>query len=71
MYSGALAACLCALTYGAWLIPIWWLRWPAVIVAGFLAIAGLFVLGATIAGALGLIDPNEGRATCAEDKRPL
>ena len=54
----ALAAFLCALTYGAWLIPIWWLRWPAVIVAGFLAVAGLFVLGAMIAGVLGIVDVN-------------
>jgi hypothetical protein len=67
----ALPAALCAVTYAAWLIPIWWLRWPAVLVAGFLAAAGLFVLGATIAGALGWVDVNEGRATCAEDLPPL
>lgn len=67
----AIAAFLCALTYAAWLIPIGWLRWPAVIVAGFLAAAGLFVVGATIAGALGFIDVNEGTAPCVEDERPL
>ena len=49
------------LTYAAWLIPIGWLRWPAVIVAGFFAAAGLFVLGAMIAAALGFIDVEEGR----------
>ena len=34
-----------AVTYAAWLIPIGWIRWPAVIVAGFFLAAGLFVLG--------------------------
>ena len=67
----ALAAGLCAVTYASWLIPIWWLKWPAVLIAGFLAAAGLFVLGATIAGALGWVDVNEGRTTCAEDLPPL
>ena len=67
----AIAAFLCAVTYAAWLIPIGWLKWPAVIVAGFLAVAGLFVVGATIAGALGWVDVNEGRGTCAEDAPPL
>ena len=70
---GILAMCafLLTLTYAAWLIPIGWLRWPAVIVAGFFAAAGLFVLGGMIAAALGLIDLNEGRKPCAEDKPPL
>jgi len=67
----AIAAFLCGLTYAAWLIPVGWLRWPAVIVTGFLAAAGLFVVGGMIAGALGLIDLNKGRATCAEDEAPL
>lgn len=67
----AIAAFLCALTYAAWLIPIGWLRWPAVIVAGFLAAAGIFVVGCMIAGALGIIDVNAGRATCADDAPPL
>ena len=61
----------CALTYAAWLIPIGWLKWPAVIVAGFVAAAGLFVLGAMIAGILGFIDVNEGRTPCAQDEPPL
>ncbi|HEX6218724.1 MAG TPA: hypothetical protein VFZ35_05565 [Sphingomicrobium sp.] len=68
----ALCAVLLAVTYAAWLIPIGWIRWPAVAVAGFVAAAGLFVLGAMIAAAVGLIDINEGRrATCAEDEPPL
>jgi hypothetical protein len=60
---GILAMCafLVALTYAAWLIPFGWLRWPAVIVAGFFAAAGLFVLGGMIAAALGFIDLEEGR----------
>lgn len=41
----AIALFLCAATYAAWLIPIGWIRWPAVIVAGFLALAGIFVVG--------------------------
>ena len=67
----AMAAFLCAVTYAAWLIPIGWLKWPAVIVAGFFAIAGLVVVGAMIAAALGWIDVDEGRATCADDQPPL
>lgn len=66
----SIAAVLCGLTYAAWLIPHW-IRWPAVVVAGFLAAAGLFVLGAMIAGALGWIDVNEGRTTCLDDAPPL
>ncbi len=68
----AMCAVLLALTYAAWLIPIGWLRWPAVIVAGFVAAAGLFVLGGMIAASLGFIDVNEGRrATCQKDEPPL
>ena len=67
----AMCAFLLALTYAAWLIPIGWLRWPAVIIAGFFAAAGLFVLGGMIAAALGFIDLEEGRKPCAEDKPPL
>ena len=67
----AVCAFLLALTYAAWLIPIGWIRWPAVIVAGFFAAAGLFVLGGMIAAALGFIDLEEGREPCAEDKPPL
>ena len=43
--SSPCAAVLVGLTYAAWLIPIGWIRWPAVIVAGFVAAAGLFVAG--------------------------
>jgi hypothetical protein len=68
----AIAAVLCALTYAAWQIPVWWLKWPAVIVAGFMAAAGTFVVGCMIAGILGFIDIEEGRsATCAQDEPPL
>jgi len=67
----AICTFLLALTYAAWLIPIGWLRWPAVIVAGFIAAAGLFVLALMIAGVTGIIDVNEGRKGCAPDKRPI
>ena len=53
-----LAALLVGLTYAAWLIPIGWIRWPAVIIAGFIACAGLFVFALMIAGALGW-DPDK------------
>jgi hypothetical protein len=55
----AIPAALLALTYAAWLIPIGWIRWPAVIVAGFFLAAGLFVSGLMIAAALGFINVNE------------
>jgi hypothetical protein len=55
----AIPAVLLALTYAAWLIPIGWIRWPAVIVAGFFLAAGLFVSGLMIAAALGFINVNE------------
>lgn len=67
----AICAFLLALTYAAWLIPIGWIRWPAVIVAGFVAAAGLFVLGGMIAAILGFIDVNESRQGCAEDSPPI
>ena len=57
----AIPAVLLALTYAAWMIPIGWIRWPAVIVAGFFLAAGLFVSGLMIAAALGFINVN-GRA---------
>lgn len=63
----AIAAFLVALTYAAWQIPVWWLKWPAVIIAGFVAAAGLFVVGLMILGILGIIDVNEGRKACAEE----
>jgi len=67
----AMCAFLLAVTYAAWQIPIGWLRWPAVLVAGFVAAAGLLVLGAMIAAALGFLDANEGRTACAQDEPPL
>jgi hypothetical protein len=67
----AIAALLVGLTYAAWLIPIGWVRWPAVIIAGFLAAASLFVVGAMIAGALGIVDVNERPRPCHDDAHPL
>jgi hypothetical protein len=67
----AIAAVLIGLTYAAWLIPVGWLRWPAVIVAGFFAAAALFVVGAMIAGALGIVDVNAPTGPCHEDEAPL
>ena len=55
----AIAAFLCAVTYAAWQIPVGWIRWPAVIVAGFIASAGLFVLGLMIGHALGFIKDED------------
>ena len=67
----AIPVVLVGLTYAAWQIPIGWLRWPAVIVAGFFAAAGLFVAVAMIAGALGFIDVDERPGPCPDDKVPL
>lgn len=67
----AIAVLLVGLTYAAWLIPIGWLRWPALVVAGFVAAAGLFVLGAMIAGALGIVDVNATSGPCHDDRAPL
>ena len=66
-----MAAFLGALTYAAWLIPIGWIKWPAVIVAGFFFLSSLIVVYAMIAAAVGWIDPNEGRKPCAPDEPPL
>jgi len=51
----AIPAALIALTWAVWQIPIGWIRWPAVVVVGFVALAGLFVLALAIGHALGLI----------------
>ena len=67
----AMSAFLCGLAYAAWLIPIWWVKWPAVVVAGFFAIAGLIPLIGMIAAALGFLDVNEGRKPCADEQPPL
>jgi hypothetical protein len=40
----AMALGLAALTYAAWLIPIGWIRWPLVIVGGFLTISAFIVV---------------------------
>jgi hypothetical protein len=46
---GAMVAALSGVTYAAWLIPHW-LKWPAVAVAGFFALAAWFVLVAMMFG---------------------
>ena len=66
-----MATALMGLTYAAWLIPIPWLRWPAVAIAGFIAAASLFVVGAMIAGALGPIDDDAPSKPCKDDAAPL
>ena len=44
----AMVAAIAALTYAAWLIPIAWLRWPAVAIGAFFTIAALIVPWAMI-----------------------
>lgn len=67
----AIPVVLIALTYAAWQIPWGWLRWPAVIVAGFFAAAGLFVFVLMVAGELGFIDTDERPGPCQDDAPPL
>jgi hypothetical protein len=67
----AIPVALLGLTYAVWHIPIGWVRWPALIVAGFVAAAALFVLGAMIAGMLGLVDVDAASGPCHEDAPPL
>ena len=67
----AIPVVLVAITYAAWQIPIGWIRWPAVIVAGFVAAAGLFVFFLMIAGALGFIDADERAEPCQDDAPTL
>lgn len=67
----AIPVVLVAITYAAWQIPIGWIRWPAVIVAGFVAAAGLFVFFLMIAGALGFIDADERGEPCQDDAPTL
>jgi hypothetical protein len=55
-----MAAVLLGLTYAAWHIPVAWVRWPAVAIAGFVAAAGVFVFGAMVAGALGWVRTDVG-----------
>lgn len=67
----AIPVVLIALTYAAWQIPWGWLRWPAVIVTGFVAAAGLFVFFLMIAGALGFIGTDDEPEPCKADAPPL
>lgn len=39
-----MVAFFAALTFGAWWIPVGWLRWPAMLVGGFLTAASLLVV---------------------------
>ena len=39
----AMVAAIAGLTYAAWLIPVAWLRWPAVAIGAFFTIAALIV----------------------------
>jgi hypothetical protein len=55
----AIPAVLVALTYAAWQIPIGWIRWPLVVVTGFVASAGLFVLVLALLAAVGIIKVDE------------
>lgn len=57
---GAMVAALSAVTYAAWLIPFGWLKWPAVLVAGFFAAAAWFVLIAMMFGRQ-IMKPEDAR----------
>jgi hypothetical protein len=57
---GAMVGALTGVTYAAWLIPIGWLRWPAVVVAGFFALAAWFVLAAMMFGRR-IMEPGDAR----------
>lgn len=54
-----MAAALVGLTVAAWFIPIGWIRWPLVIISGFVAAAALMVCWLCIGGALGLIKDED------------
>lgn len=51
----AIPLALIALAIAAWNVPIGWVRWPAVVLLGFCAAAGLFVLALLIAHRVGLM----------------
>jgi hypothetical protein len=67
----AIPVVLIGLTYAAWQIPWGWLRWPAVIVTGFVAAAGLFVFFLMIAGAFGFIGVDDEAKPCNDNAPPL
>lgn len=67
----AIPVVLIGLTYAAWQIPWGWLRWPAVIVSGFIAAAGLFVFFLMIAGAFGFIGVDDEAKPCKDDAPSL
>jgi len=55
----AMAAGIACATWAAWLIPISWVRWPLVAAGAFLTAAALLVVGAMVAGALGLLGKKQ------------
>jgi len=67
---GAIVLALSGLTYAAWLIPHW-IRWPAVVVAGFFAAAAWFVLVTMIFGRQIMESPAARAAPCVDDQSPL
>ena len=67
---GAMVLALSALTYAAWLIPHW-VRWPAVVIAGFFASAAWFVLVCMIFGRQIMTSPAASAAPCVDDQSPL
>ena len=67
----AITIVLVGLTYAAWHIPWGWLRWPAVIVTGFVAAASLFVFFLMIAGALGFVGTDDEAKPCKDDAPSL
>ena len=56
----AMVAVIAALTYAAWLIPIPWLRWPAVAIGVFFTIAALIVPYAMLVAPRGMSDDSDG-----------
>ena len=63
-------AVLGTLTFGAWLIPHW-IRWPAVVIAGFFTSAAIFVLGCMIFGRQIMTSPDASADPCVEERPPL
>lgn len=67
---GAIVVALSALTYAAWLIPHW-IRWPAVVIAGFFALAAWFVLVSMIFGRQIMTSDAARADPCVEAPPPL
>ena len=67
---GAMVAALSAVTCAAWQIPHW-IRWPAVLIAGFFALAAWFVLGCMIFGRRIMTSDAARADPCVRDRPPL